>query len=190
MGDRRVNFHRLVGFAALLFGRLVLHRPHIVQPVGQLDEDNADILVHRQKHLADILRLLLLFGREGHVGQLGDAADHNRDVRAEGFFQFVERHRRILNDVVQKRRADTVGIHSHSDQDDRTGNRRGNIRITRPADLTSVCLVRHFIGAFNLFYIIILIARFQSGDQVVMVFDFSLNHGCSPSDIYLSVLSV
>src|SRR3712207_7181283 len=38
----------------------VLERAHVVEPVGELDEDDAHVVDHRQKHLADVLGLLLL----------------------------------------------------------------------------------------------------------------------------------
>ena len=52
MGDGSIDLHGFQGFFPLLFWGLVLHGAHIVQPVGDLDEDDADVLAHRHEHLA------------------------------------------------------------------------------------------------------------------------------------------
>ena len=62
MRERRVNLHRLHGLGDLLGRGLVLKRPGIMEPVGDFDQNNADVLAHRHEHLAKVLHLLL-FGR-------------------------------------------------------------------------------------------------------------------------------
>lgn len=58
--QRRIDLHRFKRLvAALLLGH-DLDRAHVVQPVGQLDDDHAHILRHGEQHLAHVLRLLLL----------------------------------------------------------------------------------------------------------------------------------
>ena len=57
VGNRGVD---LGGFAcnpATLFRRHRIQRPHIVQTVGQLDEDDANIARHGQQHLAKVFCL-------------------------------------------------------------------------------------------------------------------------------------
>ena len=60
LGQRRVDLHRLAGDALLLLGRQAVERAHVVEAVGELDEDDPDVLGHRQQHLPDVLGLLLL----------------------------------------------------------------------------------------------------------------------------------
>ena len=64
--QRRVDLHRLAGDALLLLDRQGVQRAHVVEPVGELDEDDPDVLGHRQQHLSDVLGLLLFVaeGRE------------------------------------------------------------------------------------------------------------------------------
>ncbi len=57
MRDRDVDLHRLAGDAALLFRDHHAQRAHIVQTVGQLDQDHAHIARHGQQHLAEIFGL-------------------------------------------------------------------------------------------------------------------------------------
>ena len=60
LGERGVDLHRLAGDALLLLGRQPVQRAHVVQAIGELDEDDPDVLRHREQHLADVLGLLLL----------------------------------------------------------------------------------------------------------------------------------
>ena len=61
-GKRRVNFESFVALFDFFLGAHVLHGPHVVQSVRQLDDQDADVLGHCQKHLAEVLRLYFLFG--------------------------------------------------------------------------------------------------------------------------------
>ena len=75
---------------------------HVVQPIGQLDEDDADVLGHGQEHLADVLGLLLFMAVGADLGQLGHAVDELRHFRPEALLDVVEREVRVLGDVVQE----------------------------------------------------------------------------------------
>ena len=83
VGQRRVDLEGLLGLLDLLLLAQIAERAHVVQPVGQLDEDDPDVLGHGDDHLADVLRLLLLDAAEGHLRQLGDTVDEQRDLVAE-----------------------------------------------------------------------------------------------------------
>ena len=63
VGDRRVDVERLVRDPAPVRGRHRVERAHVVQPVGELDQDDADVLRHREQHLAEALRLRVLARR-------------------------------------------------------------------------------------------------------------------------------
>src|SRR5256885_1059801 len=62
VGERRVDVESLLRDAVLRLGLHVLEGPHVVGPVGELDEDDANVLRHRDQHLAEVLGLLLLLG--------------------------------------------------------------------------------------------------------------------------------
>ena len=51
------NFHCFAGLLGLLVNAHGLDRAHVVQPVGQLDQDDAHILGHGHEQLAKILGL-------------------------------------------------------------------------------------------------------------------------------------
>jgi hypothetical protein len=73
--DRRVDLERLGGDPLLLGALHRVHRAHVVQPVGELDEDDADVARHREQHLAERLGLRLLARREAKLVELGEAVD-------------------------------------------------------------------------------------------------------------------
>ena len=60
LGERRVDLEGLARDPELLLRREGGEGAHVVQAVGELDEDDADVLGHRQEHLPDVLGLLLL----------------------------------------------------------------------------------------------------------------------------------
>ena len=76
--ERGVDLGRLAGDALLLLPRQGCDRAHVVQPVDQLDEHDADVLRHRQEHLADVLGLLLLVRPTAERRELGDSVDERR----------------------------------------------------------------------------------------------------------------
>jgi hypothetical protein len=79
VGDRRVDLQRLAGDAAALVGAHRVQRAHVVQPVGQLDEDHAHVARHRQQHLAEVFGLRVLDRLELDLVELGDAVDQVGD---------------------------------------------------------------------------------------------------------------
>ena len=52
-----VDIKRLASNLILFVGRLRVECPHIVQTVGNLDEDDADVVAHRQQQLLEVLGL-------------------------------------------------------------------------------------------------------------------------------------
>ena len=79
-------------------------RPHVVQAVGQLDQDDADVAGHRQQHLAEVLRLALLAGVPGDLTQLGHPLDQHLDLAAEQAADVLGGGAGVLDAVVQQAR--------------------------------------------------------------------------------------
>ena len=90
-----------------------------MQPVGELDEDDPEVLRHRDHHLADVLRLLLLVGPQGYPAQLRDAVDQAGDLRAELPFDLVRGQVGVLHRVVEERRGDRLGVQLEVGEDRR-----------------------------------------------------------------------
>ena len=110
VGDGGIDLHRLQRLGALLLGGLVSHRAHIVQPVGNFDENDADVLGHGHEHLADVLHLLVLDAGVLHARELGDALNDVGHSRAEGARNVGVGQRGILDHIVQQRGDDRILI--------------------------------------------------------------------------------
>ena len=101
-------------------------RAHVVQPVGQLDQDHPDVARHRDHHLAVVLGLLLVTALEGDAGELRHAVHQLRDVLAEALPHVRERGARVLDGVVQQRGAERVGVEAHAGADLRHADGMGD----------------------------------------------------------------
>ena len=146
VGDRRVDLHRLLGDGnALLLGQ-ELQRAHVVEPVGQLDQDDAEVADHGQEHLAKRLGLLLFLRDVGVTGDLGDAVDELGDVVAEHLLQRLLRGERVLEDVVEQPDGDGGLVEAHLREDVRDLEGVDQVRLARAADLPAMLPRREDVG--------------------------------------------
>ena len=146
VGDRRVDVERLLRRADAPLLRHVLQRPHVVQAVGELDEDDADVVHHRQQHLAEVLDLALLAGRERDGADLGHALDDVRDVVAEGLADALDGGQGVLDDVVEQAGGDAHDVELHVGED--VGDLEGmdEVGLAGMADLSLVLQGREDVG--------------------------------------------
>ena len=126
--------------------RQVGQRPHVVQPIGQLDQDDADVVDHREQHLAEVLRLPLLARREPDRADLGDALDHVGDLGPEELLDALDRRQGVLDDVVQQPGGDRDGVELHVGQEIGHGERMDQVGLARVAHLAPVLEGREHIG--------------------------------------------
>ena len=113
VGQGREDLQRLDGDALPLFHRQIRQRAHVVKPIGQLDDDDADVVAHRQKRLAQrflgqLGSLRVALGAGGGAAdarqlvQFGDAVDEGGHLRPEIAPDVLQPHRRIFDRVVQQ----------------------------------------------------------------------------------------
>ena len=138
--ERRVDLQGLLGLVDLLLLRHRLERAHVVQAVGELDQDDPDVRGHRDHHLAVVLGLRLVARLERDPGQLGHAVDEAGDLLAERLADLVERGARVLDGVVQQRGAQRLGVEAHAGADLRDADRVGDEVLARLAALVGVVL--------------------------------------------------
>ena len=108
MRERRVDLERLLRLLHLLLLAQVLDRAHVVEPVGELDQDHAHVLRHRDDHLAVVLGLGLLAALELDPRQLRHALDELRDLVAELGAHFLDVGVGVLDHVVEQRGGDRL----------------------------------------------------------------------------------
>ncbi len=92
--QRRVDVEGLLGGAALLPLGHDGERAHVVQPVGQLDQQDAPVVGHGDEHLADGRRLLRLLGVELQAVEFGHPVDDPGHTLPEGLLNGLERQAR------------------------------------------------------------------------------------------------
>ncbi len=94
----------------------MFERTHVVQAIGKFDQDDANVVDHRQHHFAEVLGLRFFFRREIDFADLGDAFDDVRDLLTEFLADFDSRDRGIFDGVVEETGGDGDGIHFHVGQ--------------------------------------------------------------------------
>ena len=149
VGERRVDLQRLARLRHLLLLRQGAERAHVVEAVGQLDQDHPDVGGHRHHHLAVVLGLALVAALEGHPGQLGDAVDQLGDLLAELVADLVEAGAGVLDRVVEQRRAERLGVEPHPGADLGDPDRVGDELVAGVAQLVGVALAGEVEGALD-----------------------------------------
>ena len=138
--QRGVDLEGLAGLALLRLLLQVAQRAHVVQPVGELDDEHPDVAAHRDDHLAD--RLGLRGVAVLHLVELGDAVDEHRDLVAEVGAQLLEGVRRVLDGVVQQRGDQRRLGHADVGEDRRHRERVGDVGVAALAHLAGVVRAR------------------------------------------------
>jgi hypothetical protein len=109
--ERRIHFQRFAGDALLLLEPQVLECAHVVQAVGELDDDHAEVGDHGQQHLADVFGLVIFAVGELDLVELGDAFDDVGDLLAEAFGDVGGGDVGVFDRVVEQTGGDGGGVH-------------------------------------------------------------------------------
>ncbi|MNK59060.1 hypothetical protein D3C87_781590 [compost metagenome] len=151
--DRHVHFHGLAGDAALFRRRHEVQGAHIVQAVGQLDEDHAHVGRHGQQHLAEVFRLRFDLALEFDLFQLRQAVDQMRDRCAEALDQFILLDVLVFHHVMQQGGHDGLRVELPVGADFGDGDRMRDIRLARAAHLAQVHFVGEAVGFLDFFQV-------------------------------------
>ena len=146
VGQRRVDVDGLAGDALLLPVRQRGEGPHVVEPVGQLDDDDPQVAGHRHQHLAHRRGLLLLLGVELQPLELGDAVDQVGHRRAEVALDVGEGEPGVLDRVVQEGGGEGDVVEAEVGDDRGHRERVGDVGLTGLAALAAVGVVGDLVG--------------------------------------------
>ena len=102
-GERSVDLQRVLGDAGALGLRHVMQRAHVVQAVGELDQQHARVVGDGEQELAEVFRLHRVAGREIELVELGQPVDQPADLDAEHLVQLLARDGGVFDRVVQHR---------------------------------------------------------------------------------------
>ena len=147
MCDRRVNFHRLARDLLLAFGGEMVERAHVMQAVGELDQHDANVVRHRDDHLAEILGLLFLAALKRDLRDLRHAVHELRDLWTKVCLHLGQRRMRIFDDVVQKAGDDRRHVELELRDNHRDVERMSDVRLARFALLIDMHPRRVIVGA-------------------------------------------
>ena len=138
-----------------------------MQPVGELDDDDADVLSHRHEHLTQIFNLRVFFRLIGNTRQLRDAVDELRDFRTELRRDFVARDDRVFDDVVKDGGRDRRAVHLHVGEYARHGERMGDVLFARSPLLAVVRRVGEFVDVSQQRRVERRVVRLDFSDKIV-----------------------
>ncbi len=147
VGQRGEDFQGFAGLARRGLGRDEAPGPGVVQPVGELDHQDPDVLGHGHDHLADGFRLRGL--AEADLVQLGDAVHQHGDFRAELGLQVIQGVGGVLDGVVQERRGQGGSAEPEFGQDGGHRHRVGDVGVPALALLAPVAAFRYDEGALD-----------------------------------------
>ncbi len=140
VAERDQYLQGLAGDALPGGGRADPEGAHVVQPVGQLDDQDPDVLAGRDDHFAGGLRLGGLAVER--LVELGHPVDQVGHLAAEVLREGLEGVAGVLHRVVQQRRDQGGGVHAQLGADLGDRERVGDVRLTALAELPAVHVLR------------------------------------------------
>ena len=149
-------------------GRHEFQRAHVVQAVGELDQEHADVVGDRQQQLAQVLGLLGLARHQLQPLQLGETLDQRADLVPEDLVDFGAGRLGILDGVVQQRRDDGGVVELEVGEDRRDFERMREIGIAGGAGLRAMRLHGVDIGAVQQVFVGVGIVGPDAFDQIVL----------------------
>ena len=167
-GQRRIDVQRFLGDPAPGRGRHEFQRAHVVQPVGQLDQEDADVVGDRQQQLAEVLGLLGFARNELQPFQLGEAFDQRADLVPEHLVDFGAGSFGILDGVVQQRRNDGGIVELEVGEDCRHLERMGEVGVAGRPGLRAMGPHGVDVGAIQQILIGIRVVGPDALDQIIL----------------------
>ncbi len=146
VGQRCIDVQRLLGDAPLLLARHGCDRAHVVQPVGELDDQDPQVLGHRHQHLAHRRGLLGLAGVELQSLQLGHAVHDLGDLGAERAFHVGDGDLGVLDGIVQQRSDQRDLVQTDLGDDPGHRHRVVDVALAAAAALVAVRLLGRLVG--------------------------------------------
>ena len=106
-----VDFEGFFGDTAAFVGAHGAERAHVVQAVGEFDDDNAHVFGHRQNQFAETFGLMLRLVFEFEFFEFGEAVHHFGDGIAEFRRHFDFGYARVFQYIVQHAPAQALDVH-------------------------------------------------------------------------------
>jgi hypothetical protein len=167
-GERPVDIEGFLGNTPPRRRRHEFQRAHVVQPVGELDQQHANVIGDRQQQLAQVFGLLGLARHQLQPLQLGESLNQCTDLVAEDLVDFRAGGFGILDGVVQQC-CDNGGIIELEVGEDRGHfQRMREIGIAGGAGLGAVRLHGVDVGAVQQIFVGVGVIGTDPFDEVVL----------------------
>jgi len=153
VGDGRVDFEGFLGDPATFFPGQHFQRAHVVQAVGEFDQDHANVARHGHGHFLEVFGLGFGLGLEVHLGQFADPVDqfgHGFTKLRLRFFGDTG----VFDHIMQHRGHQALMVHVHVGKNIRHRKRVRDVRLAAATALT-------VMGLFGV--------EIRSADQVDLV---------------------
>ena len=159
-----------------------------MQSVSELDKNNADILSHRKKHLAQVFHVLVFFVVKRDFDKLCQPVHDFRDLIAKFLFDFRKVYLigAILQCIMKQSRTNGIGVKPKSRYDFRNGDGMTDIRLSAFSELPFMQLLCKFIGLFDFFKIIVFSRRIQGLQQIFISVQHSNLRYCDTASFFMS----
>ena len=149
VGDRA---RRFPGFRARCGGCFVgcidVQRAHVVQAVGQLDQDHAHIARHGQQHLAEVFGLGVALAWNSILSSLDTPSTSSATCLPKSFGDLRRGDGGVFHHVVQQRGDQGLGVELPAGQDVGDRQRMGDVGLRRICGIGPWCgLGGEFVGA-------------------------------------------
>ncbi|RMO04789.1 hypothetical protein ALQ48_06206 [Pseudomonas coronafaciens pv. zizaniae] len=140
VGDGGIDFEGFLGDTATFFAGKDFQRAHVMQTVGELDQNHANITRHGHGHFLEVFCLGFGLGLEIHLGQFADPVDQFRNGLAKlGAERFLG-NTGIFDDVMQHRGHQALMVHVHVSKNIGHRKRVGDVGLTAATALAIVGL--------------------------------------------------
>ena len=149
MGERGIDFEGFAGDASGASGGRCSQRAHVVQAVGHLDEDHADVGDHGEQHLADVLGLVVFAVGELDLSSLVTPSTMWATCSPNCLFDLFGGDGGVFDGVVQQAGGDGGRVHLHLGQNEGHFEGMHGVGLARGALLTFVLLEAKFPGLLN-----------------------------------------
>ena len=120
-----------------------------MQAIRQFDQNNPNILRHRQQHFAKVFGFGVLFGIKLDLINFANAIDQSGDIFTETKLQVFFCGRGIFNNIVEECRNNAAAVQAHLRENRGHGHRMKNIGFTTATALTLMDLSAKKIGRVN-----------------------------------------
>ena len=147
--ERSVDLEGLVRDLATALLRERREGSHVVEAVGEPDQQDPDVARHRDDHLADVLRLRELAAPELQLVELGEPVDDACDLVAELALDVTEADRGVLDGVVQEGRGQGRRVQAKVGEDPRHRDGMLDVGLAREAVLPLVRILGEPVRALQ-----------------------------------------